>query len=323
MPTIGITIGDPSGIGPEIVCKALASMSPEQQSTVLVIGSQDVIARANALTHSKLSFSQKGLDKAVRVANVDSPQASSIQDGTVSKGGGHAAYTYVAHAVELAMSGTIDAIVTAPLNKAAMHLAGYSFDGHTGLLQHLTKSDSSFMLFASSKLTTILTTTHVSLAQAIKACKSDNIFQTIRAGHQHLLKLGQENPKIAVSALNPHAGEQGIFGREELDEIIPGIEQARQQGIDIHGPFPGDTIFHRALTGEFDLVVAQYHDQGLIPMKLADFDNAVNVTLGLPIIRTSVDHGTAFDIAWKGVARHTNMISAINYARVLVAAHNQ
>ena len=323
MPTIGITMGDPSGIGPEIVCKALASMSPEQQNTVLLIGSQGVIARADALTHSKLTFSQKGLDTGVRVANVSSPQASLIQDGTVSAGGGHAAYSYVAHAVALAMSGTIDAIVTAPLNKAAMHLAGYPFDGHTSLLQHLTKSDSSFMLFASTKLTTILTSVHVSLAQAIKACKSDNIFHTIRAGHQHLSKLGLENPKIAVSALNPHAGEQGIFGREELDEIIPGIEQARQQGIDIHGPFPADTIFHRALTGEFDLVVAQYHDQGLIPIKLADFDHAVNVTLGLPIIRTSVDHGTAFDIAWKGLAKHTNMISAINYARILVEAYNQ
>ena len=323
MPTIGITIGDPSGIGPEIVCKAIASMSPEQQNNVLLIGNQDAIARANDLTNSQLTFTMDGSRKAIRIADVKSQDFGTIQDGAVSEGGGHAAYSYVAHAVDLASKGTISALVTAPLNKAAMHLAGYPFDGHTGLLQHLTKSDHSFMLFASNKLTIILTSTHVSLADAIRECRSDNILRTIKAGNQHLMRLGLPTPKIAVSALNPHAGEQGIFGREELDEIIPGIKQARNQGIDTHGPFPADTIFHRALGGEFDLVVAQYHDQGLIPIKLADFDNAVNVTLGLPIIRTSVDHGTAFDIAWKGIANHKNMISAINYARDLVAVYKQ
>ncbi len=214
MPTIGITIGDPTGIGPEIVCKAIASMSPEQQNNVLLIGNQDAIARANDLTNSQLTFTMDGSREAIRIADVKSQNFSTIRDGMVSEGGGHAAYSYVAHAVDLANKGKISALVTAPLNKAAMHLAGYPFDGHTGLLQHLTKSDHSFMLFASNKLTIILTSTHVSLADAIRECRSDNILRTIKAGNQHLMRLGRPTPKIGVSALNPHAGEQGIFGRE-------------------------------------------------------------------------------------------------------------
>ena len=315
MPKIGITLGDPSGIGPEIVCKALASMSPEEQSNVLLIGNQDVISRANALIQGGLDFSREG----IQIANVKSKNISSIQDGAISVGGGHAAYNYVAHAVNLAIRGDIDAIVTAPLNKAALHLAGYPFNGHTDLLRFLTKSQTSFMLFDSSKLRVILATIHVSLSQAIEDCRTENILRTVKAGYEHLSTLGIKAPRIAVAALNPHAGEEGLFGREEIDEIAPAIEQARKQGIDADGPFPSDSVFYRALRGEFDLVVAHYHDQGLIPIKLADFDNAVNVTLGLPVIRTSVDHGTAFDIAWKGIARSKNMISAIAHARDLVS----
>tara|TARA_Y100000588_G_scaffold375124_1_gene451089 strand:+ start:119 stop:1078 length:960 start_codon:yes stop_codon:yes gene_type:complete len=315
MPKIGITIGDPSGIGPEIVCKALASMSSNEQHNLVLIGNQDVISRADALTQSRLNFSSEG----IKIAHVDSKDISFVQDGLISAGGGHAAYSYVAHAVKLALAREIDAIVTAPLNKAALHLAGYIFNGHTDLLRYLTKSHSSFMLFDSTKMRVILATTHVSLSQAITDCQTENILRTVLAGEQYLRRLGIETPRIAVAALNPHAGEEGLFGREEIDQIAPAIDHARTQGITADGPFPGDSVFLRALQGEFDLVVAHYHDQGLIPVKLADFDNAVNVTLGLPVIRTSVDHGTAFDIAWKGMAESRNMVSAIAHAHVLAS----
>jgi 4-hydroxythreonine-4-phosphate dehydrogenase len=314
---IGITMGDPSGIGPEIIVKTLAEMDPKTRAVSAVVGSMDILRRADKLLGTGLKFVD-GLEAKsgeVPVANVPTKDQDKIRDGRVGAAGGEAAYRYVEAAVKLALDGKIAVIVTAPLNKAAMHAAGHHFDGHTELLAHLTGAKSSFMLLAGDKLNAVHVTTHTSLKNAAEKPTMERVVATIRAGHQHFRELGVANPRIAVAGLNPHCGEGGIFGREEIDRIQPAVEAARKEGIDVKGPISGDTVFYRALKGEFDLVVAQYHDQGHIPTKLIAFDTTVNVSLGLPIRRTSVDHGTAHDIAWTGKASNVNMKAAIAYAR--------
>ena len=320
MPPIAITMGDPSGVGPEIICRALAALPESDRRSIMVIGDPGTLARANRITKAGVEFASDAAGPAVRVIPVETPDFAAVKDGQISAGGGHAAYGYILRAVELARAGDIAAIVTAPLNKAAMHLAGHKFDGHTGLLQHLTGAPSSFMLLASETLSTIHVSTHVSLAEAVQRCRMARVLATIKAGDRHLRELGLARPRIAISGLNPHSGEGGIFGREEIEQIEPAIKAAQAEGIDASGPFAGDTIFYRAVNGEFDLVVAQYHDQGHIPTKLIAFDTTVNVSLGLPIKRCSVDHGTAFDIAWTGKAKHRNMLAAIAYARRMTGA---
>ncbi len=314
---IGITMGDPTGIGPEIIVKTLAQMSPATRALSAVVGNLETLKRADKLLGTNLKFVD-GLDARegeVPVANVMSKDQDKIVDGEVSAAGGEAAYRYVEVAVELALAHKIEVIVTAPLNKAAMHAAGHHFDGHTELLAHLTGAKSSFMLLASDKLNAIHVTTHQSLRNATQSPTIERVVATIRAGHAHFRELGMDKPRIAVAGLNPHSGEGGIFGREEIERIQPAIDIARKEGIDVKGPISGDTVFYRALKGEFDLVVAQYHDQGHIPTKLIAFDETVNISLGLPIRRTSVDHGTAHDIAWTGKANNVNMQAAIAYAR--------
>jgi len=317
MAPLAITIGDPSGVGPEVTCKALAALPAAERDSCVVIGHPDFFDRADRLTGSGLRFGDRPGE--VRVIAVETPARETIRDGEISAGGGHAAYGYVVKAVELALAGKISVIVTAPLNKAALHRAGHRYDGHTGLLQHLTGAPSSFMLLASEKLSTIHVSTHVSLAAAIRRTRRKRVLETIRAGHAHFRRLGLARPRIACAGLNPHCGEGGLFGRQDMDEIAPAVEAARAEGIDVQGPISPDTVFHRALGGAFDLVVAMYHDQGHIPTKLVAFDTTVNVSLGLPIQRTSVDHGTAFDIAWTGKANHVNMLAALAYARRMAA----
>ena len=310
-------MGDPSGIGPEIIVATLAEMTDEARSQSAVIGNFDLLRRADELRGTKLSFVE-GLDAKnaqVPVIAVATNGQEQIVDGKETPAGGEAAYRYVEKAVELCLAGDISVIVTAPLNKAAMHSAGHHYDGHTELLAELTGAKSSFMLLAGDKLSAVHVTTHMSLRNAAVKPTIERVLATIEAGHAHFRELGYENPRIAVAGLNPHCGEGGIFGDEEQTRIAPAIKAAKEEGIDVQGPISGDTVFYRALKGEFDLVVAQYHDQGHIPTKLIAFDETVNVSLGLPIRRTSVDHGTAFDIAWKGVANNTNMKSAIAYAR--------
>ena len=307
---IGITMGDPSGIGPEVICKSLRDLPQDERSSTIVFGNADVLQRANALVGSGLRFGSLAPARddplpqgAVRVYDIPMPPGIGTPvDGTVSAAGGACAYSYITAAVDAALGGKIAVIVTAPINKAALHKAGHRFEGHTELLAHLTGAKSSFMLLASERLSTLHVTTHVSLAGAVQRVTAERELATIREGHHHLLRLGIAKPRLAVAGLNPHSGEGGLFGSEELDVIIPAIAGARAEGIDAVGPVPGDTVFYRATRGEFDLVIAQYHDQGHIPTKLIAFDSTVNVSLGLPILRTSVDHGTAFDIAWKGVA---------------------
>ena len=320
---IGITIGDPAGIGPEIVCRAVAEMSAAERAQTLVIGDRDVLRRAAEL--AGVAFDLRDGDDAdathgaVAVDHVPVPDGP-LADGQVSAAAGESAFRCVRRAVERAQAGAIAVIVTAPLNKAALHAAERKYDGHTGMLAALTAAPSSFMLLTSEALATLHVSTHVSLREATARATRERVREAIEVGDRHLRKVKGRAPRIAVAGLNPHCGEGGLFGREEIDAIEPGIADAQGQGIDVVGPVSGDTVFYRASRGEFDLVVAQYHDQGHIPIKLIAFDSTVNVSLGLPVKRTSVDHGTAFDIAWQGRANQINMRCAIAYARRMAAA---
>lgn len=316
-------MGDPAGVGAEIICRALGDLAPADRREIVIFGSAAVLDRANALTGGKVSFAPTDDGRAngeVAVVNVEVPNADSIRDGKMSAAAGACSYAYIDHAVSAALKGDISVIVTAPINKEALHAAGYHFDGHTELLAHLTGAKSSFMLLASERLSAIHVSTHVSLAGAVGRATIERELATIRIANAHLKRLGIQRPRIAVAGLNPHSGENGLFGTDEIERIAPAIKQAQQEGINAVGPISADTVFFRAMQGEFDLVVAQYHDQGHIPCKLVAFDTTINVSLGLPILRVSVDHGTAFDIAWKGVARHENMNATIAYARRLASA---
>ena len=316
---IAITLGDPAGVGPEVIVKALNALPEAERRSFTVVGSEEALRRANSACGTSLLFSPTPKDGAILVDEVPI-EGRLPQIGKVDAAAGDASVRYIRRAVELALSGAVDCIVTAPINKEAMNLAGHHYDGHTGLLAHLTGSKSSFMLLASERLNTIHVSTHVSLRGAIERAKTERVLATIMAGHQHFLRIGKA-PRIAVAGLNPHCGENGLFGTEDTEFLAPAVEKARAKGIDVVGPISADTVFARAYNGAFDLVVAQYHDQGHIPIKLVAFDSAVNVSLGLPIDRVSVDHGTAFDIAGTGKANHVNMLSAISYARLIAGAH--
>jgi 4-hydroxythreonine-4-phosphate dehydrogenase len=251
---------------------------------------------------------------------VDLPvEGAPLPWGQLSAVAGDAAFRFIEKAVRDAEAGVIGCIVTAPINKEALNAAGHHYDGHTGMLRSLTGSKAAYMLLASERLKVIHVSTHVSLKEAIQRLTAERVLATIRAGNSHLKRIGIANPRIAVAGINPHCGENGLFGTEDDDYIAPGVAAARAEGIDAQGPISADTLFYRAYAGAFDLVVAQYHDQGHIPVKLVAFDTAVNVSVELPIDRTSVDHGTAFDIAGKGIANHGNMNEAIAYARRLVS----
>lgn len=314
---IVITVGDPAGIGPEIACRALAELGENARRAVRVVGPHETLERAAALVGAPLRFSDESRGDAVRLDDI--PLLSPVTAGKIDPVAGDAAYRAIVRAVEI-VTAEGGCICTAPINKEAMNLAGHAFDGHTGLLAHLTGSAASFMLLASERLSTIHVSTHVSLADAIRRVAPARVLATIAAGAAHLRRIGIAQPRIAVAGLNPHCGEHGLFGGEDDRCIAPAVVEARAQGIDAHGPISPDTVFYRATQGEFDLVVAQYHDQGHIPTKLIAFDTTVNVSLGLPIDRSSVDHGTAFDIAGTGRASHVNMMAALAYAKRLADA---
>ncbi len=282
-PRVALTVGDPSGIGPEIVAKAIAD--------------RRVIAVCEPVVYAP---------------RVPRP----FPAGVLSADAGAASYDLVCRAVDDALAGRVDAIATAPINKHAWSLAGHSWKGHTDLLAHLTAAPRVAMLFWSEPLKVVLATVHVPLADVPARLTRALVDDVIAVTAAELPTMGLERPRLAMAGLNPHAGEDGLIGREEQAVLRPAVDAARAQGIRIEGPFPADTLFVRASRGEFDAVIACYHDQGLIPVKLLAFGRAVNVTIGLPIIRTSVDHGTAFDIAGKGVADESSMVEA-----VLLAAH--
>jgi 4-phospho-D-threonate 3-dehydrogenase / 4-phospho-D-erythronate 3-dehydrogenase len=308
---IGITMGDPAGVGPEISVKAVAEMSAEDRTRTRIYGNRETLEKARAAL---------GIDVDLEDVVVDLPiEGGPLPWGKLDARGGDAAFRFIEKSVRDSEAGDIGCIVTAPINKEALNLAGHHYDGHTGMLTALTGQKSAFMLLASERLKVIHVSTHVSLKTAIDRATPERILATIRAGNDHLKRIGYASPRIAVAGINPHCGENGLFGTEDDVQVAPAVAMAQAEGIDVKGPISADTVYHRAYSGAFDLVIAQYHDQGHIPIKLVAFDTAVNVSVGLPIDRTSVDHGTAFDIAGTGKANHTNMMSAIAYARRLVS----
>lgn len=286
-PRIALTVGDPAGIGPEIAAKAAAD------PRVLEVCEPIVYAPAPGETFTP-----------------------GLLDGRA----GRASYDLIVRAVRDAQAGVVDAIATAPVNKEAFRLAGLHWAGHTDLLAHLTGSPDVAMMFYSDVLRVVLATVHIALADVPRAITRAGMAATIRLVAREMPRFGLPMPRIAVAGLNPHAGEHGLFGLEEETAIAPAIAECRAEGVDVSGPFPGDTVFVRATRGEFDVVVACYHDQGLIPVKLLAFGQAVNVSIGLPIIRTSVDHGTAFDIAGRNIADHGSMVAAVRLAARLAEA---
>lgn len=315
---IGITMGDPAGIGPEIICKALATMDARERAEIRIFGTRATLYAAAAIVGAKLDFGNGGSDVFVDDVVPD----ATLPFGRLDPAAGDACFRYVERAVAAARAGEIGVIVTAPINKEALNAAGHHYDGHTGMLAALTGARTSFMLLTSQRMSVVHVSTHVSLHEAIRRATTERILATVRVGNAHMKRLGMARPRIAVAGINPHCGEGGLFGTEDDRQIAPAVTQAQVEGIDVVGPIPADTVYHRAYNGAFDLVVAQYHDQGHIPMKLVAFDTTVNVSLGLPIDRTSVDHGTAFDIAGTGRAKHVNMLAAIDYARSLATHRN-
>ena len=318
---IVITMGDPSGVGPEVTVKALAALDAAERQDFAVVGDAAVLGRALAASGLDLPLVAPGSEG---IAVIEVP-VEGLPDrfGVLSPRCGEAAYQYIRTAVDWATSGRAAGIVTAPINKEALNAAGHHYDGHTGLLAHLTGQKASWMLLASERLNVIHVSTHVSLRTAIDRAKPERVLETIRIGHRHLQRMGIAAPRIAVAGINPHCGENGLFGTEDDEFLAPAVAAARAEGVNVVGPISADTVYHRAYNGAFDLVVAQYHDQGHIPIKLVAFDTAVNVSLGLPIDRSSVDHGTAFDIAGTGRANHINMLSALSYARSLAASREE
>lgn len=308
---IGITMGDPAGVGPEIAIKAVAEMDLAERARTRIYGNLATLEKARVAVGAALDLAGLVVDLPI--------EGGPLPWGKLDPRGGDAAFRFIEKAVRDAEAGVIGCIVTAPINKEALNLAGHHYDGHTGMLAALTGQKSAFMLLASERLKVIHVSTHVSLKTAIDRATPERILATIRAGNEHLKRIGYDRPRIAVAGINPHCGESGLFGSEDDDQVVPAVAMAKAEGIDVVGPISADTVYYRAYSGAFDLVVAQYHDQGHIPIKLVAFDTAVNVSLGLPIDRTSVDHGTAFDIAGTGKANHVNMKSAIAYARRLVA----
>ncbi|WP_068109175.1 4-hydroxythreonine-4-phosphate dehydrogenase PdxA [Tropicimonas marinistellae] len=318
---IVITMGDPSGVGAEVIVKAMASLPPETRARYTVIGDRNTLQRATKSCALDLPLTEAGAVPTPGALPVLHVPVDGLpgEFGVLSPACGEASYRYIVKAVELATEGAAGSIVTAPINKAALNAAGHHFDGHTGMLAHLTGCKSSWMLLASPTLNVIHVSTHVSLKDAIERAQPDRVYETIVTGHRHFQRMGVAAPRIAVAGINPHCGEGGLFGREDDLQLVPGIERAKAEGIDVVGPVPADTVYYRAHSGAFDLVVAQYHDQGHIPIKLIAFDTAVNTSLGLPIDRCSVDHGTAFDIAGTGKANHVNMLAALEYGGKLAA----
>lgn len=325
MPPVAISMGDPAGIGPEIVLKLITD--PRRDTPVVVIGDAARLRQAAALIGLaalpiRAVPSVEAATGAPGVVEVlsEGELPAELAWGQVDGRAGLAAYRYVAKGIELALSGEVTALVTAPINKEALRLGGLPYPGHTEILAELTGTVDYAMMLVNDELRVVLVTLHEALSSALARITVDAELGTIRLAHDALRRSGIARPRVAVAGLNPHAGENGLMGREELDVIGPAVRAARAEGIDASGPWPPDTVFMRARLREFDVVVAQYHDQGLIPIKYLGLEQGVNVTIGLPFVRTSVDHGTAFDIAGKGTADHASLLAALRHAVVLAGA---
>ncbi|TWT25175.1 4-hydroxythreonine-4-phosphate dehydrogenase PdxA [Planomicrobium sp. CPCC 101110] len=320
-PIIGITMGDAAGVGPEIILKSFEHDAVHETSRSFVIGDAAILERAKTFTGSA-----KGIRRITHVSEakfekgvIDCLDLNLLSDdlpiGKVSPEAGNAAFQYLAKAISLANAKEIDAICTAPLNKEALQKGGHMYPGHTEILAELTGTKDYSMMLSAPDLKVIHVTTHVGIIDAVNMINPERVFYVIQLAHDTLSKAGIEKPKIAVCGINPHAGENGLFGYgEEEEKIIPAVEKAVAQGIDVQGPLPADTLFFRARRGDFDIVVAMYHDQGHAPIKVLGLESGVNITVGLPIIRTSVDHGTAFDIAGTGIADEKSLVEALRQA---------
>jgi 4-phospho-D-threonate 3-dehydrogenase / 4-phospho-D-erythronate 3-dehydrogenase len=331
---LAITMGDPAGIGPEIIIKACAKLRDRLEASdlkLLIIGSRRAFDQANQQLKAGFYVAPVGIEDAnwpnlgFLQADVES---TSIAPGVLSADGGRFAYKAVEQGVALALKGRVGGIVTAPLNKEALNKAGYHYPGHTEMLAELTGVRGSVMLLAHGNMRVSHVSTHVALQDVPSRLTAERLRRVIDLTDEALKRMGIARPKIAVAALNPHAGEGGLFGRQDIEVSQPTIAKAVADGLDVVGPIPGDTVFVKLRAGQYDAVVAMYHDQGHIPVKLLGFEvdpatgkwqelSGVNITLGLPIIRTSVDHGTAFDIAGKGIANERSLIEAIEYAERL------
>ncbi len=332
-PIIGITMGDPAGIGPEITAKALSQKSIYESCCPLVIGDAavlenalEIVGKQDIAVHGISALSEAAYEwGTIDVLDRKKLRPGDFPVGEISEKAGEAAFQYVEKAIELAKQGAVDATVTNPINKAAINLAGHAYSGHTEIYAQYTGTQKYTMLLVHENLRVVHVSTHVALRQACDLVKEKRVSEVIEIAYEACRDMGIEAPRIAVAGLNPHAGEEGLFGREEIEEIRPAVEAARKQGILATGPLPPDTVFSKARGGMYDIVVAMYHDQGHIPLKMAGFlydqkkkqwedVSGVNITLGLPIIRTSVDHGTAFDQAGTGRASAKSLENAIDYA---------
>ena len=331
LPLLGISAGDPAGVGPEISAKALLN---EETYTICrplvvcdgwimeqIVGLCKFDLKVNKISDPSEGKYEYGTLDVLDMKNVDRDE---FRFNEVAAMTGKASYEYVAKVIELALCGEIDATITGPIHKEAIQLAGYNYAGHTEIYADLTNTQDYSMMLADAHFRVVHVSTHVSLLDAIKRVKKERILKVIELAYDALKNMDIESPRIAVAGLNPHAGEHGLFGREEIEEIIPAIEEAKSMGINAEGPFPPDTIFPKMNGGQYDIVVCMYHDQGHIPTKLLGFTynhekeiweglSGVNITLGLPIIRVSVDHGVAFDKGGKGEANAESMIQAIRY----------
>ena len=320
-PLIAITMGDPSGIGPEVIVKAL--VTPPEVCRTVVIGDaawlqQHAMQWAPQLSirpimHLNEARHEPGVLEVLDLHNVP----ENLEIGRATAEGGEAAMEYIRKAVDLAMKQEVHAITTAPINKKAIHLAGFKYPGHTEMLADFTGTPEVALMLAGGTLRVVLATTHVPLSEVRNLLTRDRVLKTIRLTHQWLTQVGIEHPNIAVTGLNPHSGDGGIFGDEETATIAPAIEAAQNENIRASGPFSADALFGRIREAQYDAVITMYHDQGMIPIKMASMDRAVNITLGLPIIRTSVDHGTAYDIAGQGTARPASLLAALKVAATL------
>ena len=320
--TIAVTSGDPAGVGPELCLRLLEDKAIAKRCRLLVFADADLLTRAAeaaGLPAPACVFPLREWERNPRAADgavIDCAalRGAQVRPGAVSADCGHAAHTYLRLAAEAALAGHVDALATAPLNKEALHAAGIPHAGHTEILAELTGTRRVCMMMASDRLTVSLATIHVPLAVVPRLVTQERVLDVIRLTHEAHRRLGHEETRLCVCGLNPHAGENGLFGREEEKAIRPAVRQARAEGLDVEGPLPPDTAFLEDRRARYDGYVVMYHDQGLIPFKMLSFDRGVNITLGLPIVRTSVDHGTAFDIAWKGEASATSLVQAVLWA---------
>jgi len=331
-PIIAITMGDPAGIGPEVTAKALARDEVWECCHPIVVGDKRVMSQMTTLVadlpafHAVADMNEARFDRAAPdVLDLCNADPATLKPGSVSTVAGRASVEYVEQAVELALAGQVDGIATGPINKAALKAAGIPYIGHTELLAALTGEERGrrrippTTMLTTPGLRVVHVTRHLPLREVAAHITRERVLETIRLTDVGLKQMSIPHPRLAVAALNPHGGDEGLIGREEIEQIGPAVEAARAEGIEAHGPIPADSVFFRAIRGEFDAVVAMYHDQGHIPIKTHGFERSVTVTLGLPIVRTSVDHGTAFDIAWQGLASEESMVEAIRLAAQLAA----